>query len=419
MRIVVAIPDAAPFTERLRAGGFTEVTALAPEDVAAAAHDATSAWSVPQARELSGTAAVIAGADVLLLAASRSWLTRYVVELCDRTATRIVAWSRGAAEHRAAEILGVAVVDSTTDALDAVTAVPASSPAVRSRGRVIVVWGPAGAPGRTTMSIEIARETARDGRRVALADADAHAPAVAVALGVPDEGPGLAGACRRASRGELTPAELARIAEPAGAVDVLVGINRPARWPELGFERVTRVLETCRDWVDDVVVDVSASLEQDEAIVSDLDGPRRNAATLAALESADLVVAVAAADPVGLSRFLRAYPELRATVGAVPVHVVVNKLRGGPLGIDPRGQIRRSFERYAGIERCWFVPWDPRATDAALLGARPVGVGNGRGPIPAAVRRLVGEAISPPMRAVAASRRHRVTAHAASAGSAP
>jgi MinD-like ATPase involved in chromosome partitioning or flagellar assembly len=408
MRVVVAIPDAGPFVERLIAGGHTEVAVLAPDVMIGAA------------RERAGATEALVEADVVVLAASRAWLTREVVELCDRAATRIVAWARDPSERRFAEVLGVAVVDAGVDALDAVTALPSPRQPGRSRGRVIVVWGAAGAPGRTTLSIELARETARDGRRVALADADTHAPSVAIALGIADEGPGLAAACRRASRGELTPAELTRIAEPAGAVEVLTGINRTTRWPELGVDRVLRALDTCRDWVDDVFVDVSASLERDEEIVSDLDGPRRNGATLAALESADLVVAVAGADPVGLSRFLRAYPDLRATAGAVPVHVVVNKLRGGPLGVDPRGQIRRSFERYAGIERCWFVPWDPRAADAALLAARPIGEGNGRGPLPAAVRRFVGEAIAPPTPFTPAQlRRQRVTARAAAVRSAP
>ncbi|MFS0712599.1 hypothetical protein ABC195_01860 [Microbacterium sp. 2P01SA-2] len=418
MRVVVAIPGAGSFVERLGAGGVTDVAVLAPEQVAAAARDVSGAAG--RTIDRPGAADAVAHADVLVLAASRAWLTREVVELCDRAATRIVAWVRDPAERRVAEVLGIAIADAGADALDVVSAVPAPAPSSRSRGRVIVVWGASGAPGRTTLAIELARETARDGRRVALADADTHAPAVAMALGIPDEGPGLAAACRRVARGELTPAELTRIAEPAGAVEVLPGINRTSRWPELGFDRVARVLETCRDWVDDVFVDVSGSLERDEEIVSDLDGPRRNGATLAALESADVVVAVAAADPVGLSRFLRVYPDLRSIVGAVPVHVVVNKLRGGPLGIDPRGQIRRSFERYAGIERCWFVPWDPRATDAALLAARPVGEGSGRGPIPAAVRRFVGEAVSPPARPVSQSRRRqRVTERAVPAGSAP
>ena len=51
--------------------------------------------------------------------------------------------------------------------------------------------------------------------------------------------------------------------------------------------RVGAALDHCRAWVDDIVVDVAASLERDEEIVSDLDGPRRNAATHAALAAAD------------------------------------------------------------------------------------------------------------------------------------
>ena len=101
--------------------------------------------------------------------------------------------------------------------------------------------------------------------------------------------------------------------------------------------------------------------------MTDLDGPRRNAATLAALRSADLVVAVAGADPIGVSRFLRAHSELRATIGATPVVVVANKLRPGALGIDARGQVRRTLDRFGGIEDVWFLPQDPRSADAALL----------------------------------------------------
>lgn len=194
MRVVVAIPEHAPFVERLRAGGLADVAVLAADDVAVAARGLSGAGAVKGTVQRPGAADAVASADVLILAASRSWLTREVVELCDRTATRIVAWARGPAERRAAEILGIAVVDAGTDALDAVTAVPAAGQARSSRGRVIVVWGASGAPGRTTLAIELARETARDGRCVALADADTHAPAIAIALGIPDEGPGLAAA---------------------------------------------------------------------------------------------------------------------------------------------------------------------------------------------------------------------------------
>ena len=246
------------------------------------------------------------------------------------------------------------------------------------------------------MAIELACELARDGRRVGLVDADAHAPSIAMTTGLADEGPGFAAACRQAGRGALTTTELSRIASPLGDIEVLTGINRPARWPELSHERVSAALEQARDWADDVIVDVAASLERDEEIVSDLDGPRRNAATLAALEAADLVVAVVAADPVGVSRFLRAHADLRAVVGARPVRIVVNKTRTATLGMDARGQVRRTFERYASAREVWFVPWDPKAADAATLAARPVAEIAGRSALAGAVRRFVGEAIDPP-----------------------
>lgn len=131
--------------------------------------------------------------------------------------------------------------------------------------------------------------------------------------------------------------------------------------------------------------------------MSDLDGPRRNAATLSALASADLVVAVVAADPVGVSRFVRAHPELRAVIGATPLRILVNKTRTATLGLDARGQVRRTLERYAGAHEMWFAPWDPKATDAATLAAQPVAHVAARSPLAAAVRRFVGEAIDPPV----------------------
>jgi MinD-like ATPase involved in chromosome partitioning or flagellar assembly len=219
----------------------------------------------------------------------------------------------------------------------------------------------------------LAAELARDGRRVGLVDADTHAPSVAMLTGLADEGPGFAAACRAAERGTLSAAELERIALPLGDVAVLAGINRPGRWPELSSARVGGALEQCRTWVEDLIVDVAAPLERDEEIVSDIEGPRRNAATLAVLAAADIVVAVVSADPVGVARFVRAHADLRAAAGAAPIHVLVNKTRSSTLGIDARSQVRRTLERYVGVAACWFVPWDPKAADAAVLQAQPVG----------------------------------------------
>jgi MinD-like ATPase involved in chromosome partitioning or flagellar assembly len=355
-------------------------------------------------------------ADTVVLQADRTTLTAGAVALCDRRGARILPLVTDAADRRLVESFGLAgslpleiegwrIVDAM-----AVPAEPADAPAAPRHPRVIAVWGPAGAPGRTTIAIELALELARGGRHVALVDADTHAPSVALQLGLADEGPGFPAACRQAELGDLDTRELTRISTPVGrsGVDVLTGINRPSRWPELSDARVHAALAACREWADYTVVDVAAPLERDEEIVSDLDGPRRNAATLAALQCADLVVAVAAADPLGISRFLRAHSELRATIGLTPVAVVANRLRPGTLGIDARGQVRRTLERFAGIRDVWFLPTDPRSTDAAILAARPVAEVAPKSPLTLAVRRFVGEAVAPAPAAADDARRRGI-----------
>ncbi|MGA7148268.1 MAG: hypothetical protein WBX17_07260, partial [Microbacterium sp.] len=108
-----------------------------------------------------------------------------------------------------------------------------------------------------------------------------------------------------------------------------------------------------------------------------------------------------------------AYPDLRSAIGATPVLVLANQLRPGALGIDARGQVRRTLERFAGIERVWFLPQDPRSVDAALLSARPVAEVAPKSPFTLAMRRFVGEAIVPapvPQRAGRGIRRAARTA---------
>ena len=248
--------------------------------------------------------------------------------------------------------------------------------------RVIAVWGPAGAPGRTTIAIGLAAELAGRGLPVCLVDADTYGGAIAPALGLLDESPGFAAACRLAGSGSLTADELDRVAQRAplgstlrgthGELRVLTGIGRPHRWPELSADRVTSVLEECRAWRPIVVVDTGFNLETDEELSSDLLAPRRNAATIAALRAADDVVAVGTADPLGLARLLRTYPDLLDVVLTTSVRVVVNRVRSSVLGLDPAGQVRQTLDRFGGVSDAVLIDDDPHAADAALLTARSV-----------------------------------------------
>ena len=283
------------------------------------------------------------------------------------------------------------------------------APVIPQRGTIISVWGPAGAPGRTTLAISIAAELAALGHSVALADADTHGASVAPMLGMPDEAPGFAAACRLAATDSLTNSELQRISHryesPGGGFWVLTGIGSPSRWPELSEERVAGALERCRDWVEFTVVDCGASLENDEEISSDLLAPRRNAATVTALRSADRIIAVASADPVGLARFLRCWTDVSETAPDAKVTVVANRVRASAIGMNPSGQVAHTLSRFGGIDHAVQVPHDLAAFDAAVLSGRTVLDSSPRSPARAAIRDLVQQLAPQPT--VTKSRRGR------------
>lgn len=240
-----------------------------------------------------------------------------------------------------------------------------------SQGRLVAVWGPVGAPGRTTVAVSLAAELAAAGRATLLADADTYGSSVAQVLGLLEESPGLAAACRAASAGSLDPVALARLApQVLDRLRVLTGITRSARWPELPGGALREVWRTCRALAAFTVVDTGAVIEADEEISFDVAAPRRNAATLTTLEDADVVLAVGAADPVGLQRLVRGLQELAEAVPGVAPRVVLTRVRASAVGPSPRRQVTEALSRYAGVADVVLVPDDRGACDAALLAGR-------------------------------------------------
>ncbi len=235
-------------------------------------------------------------------------------------------------------------------------------------GRLLAVWGPTGAPGRTTLAINLAAETAALGQATLLADVDTYGGAVAQALGLLDEAPGLAGAARAANNGQLDLPGLARHARQLGSsrLRVLTGITRTDRWPEIRPSSLAVVWRLARGLAETTVADCGFCLEQDEELSFDIAAPRRNGATLTTLEQADVIVAVGAGDPVGVQRLVRGLSELRDVVPDADVWVIVNRARASVLGPDPQRQVRDALRRYAGVQVAGVIPDDPAAFDAAL-----------------------------------------------------
>ena len=343
---------------------------------------------------------------VVVVSGRRESLTGQLIAACDERGIRVVAIAASEQERRHAGSLGLYETVALPcdwaeieDLLVSGVVVPLRvgdrhfTGGALSAGSVIAVWGPSGAPGRTTLAINIAAEIAAAGHTVVLADVDTYGASIAPRLGMLDEAPGFAAACRLAGSDSLNRSELERIAQrynsPKGAFWVLTGLGRPSRWPELSTERVTRTIDALRHWVDYVVLDTGFNLESDEELSSDLLAPRRNAATVTALRMADHVVACGLADPIGMARFLRSWVDLAEVTTGRAVSVVINQVRASALGLNPRGQVLRTLKLLGNIDSAVLVPHDQVALDTAVLTGHTLRDGAPKSPARVSIRRFV------------------------------
>ncbi|GAA4704322.1 MULTISPECIES: hypothetical protein [Kocuria] len=239
-------------------------------------------------------------------------------------------------------------------------------------GRIITVWGPMGAPGRTVTALNVAAELALTGSTVLLVDADTYAASVAASLGMLEEAAGLAQACRLADQGRLDGDGLQRCAtrvSVAGAtMDVLTGLTRHDRWPEVRAAALETVLLHASEAYHAVVVDTSFGLESDEEISLDTVAPRRNAATLSACAMADTVIALGSADALGIPRLVKTLPDLTDAAPSARLLLVINKLRKTSVGRSGADSVAEAWARFSpghGIDAT--LDWDPTACDEALL----------------------------------------------------
>lgn len=291
----------------------------------------------------------------------------------DRVIAETTGWRPAGAPETSSTADATPVVAGSGDPdLDAATVSGPSRDGGPTRAPVIAVWGPTGAPGRTTIATTLAAELAGRGVQTLLVDADTYGGCIAQVLGLLDEAPGVAAACRAADQGLLDLPALARLApQVVPGLRVLTGLPKAERWPEVRAAALERVLELSRSLVRVVVIDCGFCLEEDEELSYDTVAPRRNEATLTSLAASDLVVAVGGADPVALQRFVRGLQELGTVPSGNPVPVV-NRVRASAVGSRPESRIADSLQRFAGLGSVRFVPEDSATLDGALLAGRSV-----------------------------------------------
>lgn len=275
--------------------------------------------------------------DAIVSVGAPDWLdARCVAEAADRSTTLVALaeddWERERLAGRAGAVLSKdASIDEIVERCSAPGGPPArgaysSQPSV-PRGELIAVWGPKGAPGRTTVAIELAAELAACDRDTLLVDGDPYGGDVVQLLGVVDELPTIVWASQMAAKEELDAARLSLDLRRAGRNGpvLLPGLVRAELWAEISEFGWRQLLTVALASFAYSVCDIGFCLEASRAVVAAA-GEGRNMIARTTVAEAHRVVAVCRADPVGIKSFLWAAEELRRLVDLDRVLVVANRV---------------------------------------------------------------------------------------------
>lgn len=360
-------------------------------------------------------AAAIAQVGTLAVTDTETGLDRVAVDRLARCGVRTVLVA-GPTEHVRAREIGAYPVDPDADLVAAIreaatlSATPSAPPSAEpagieehreqdapgdvDAGRVLTVCGPGGAPGRSTIALNLAHEMALAGTEVLLIDADIWSSSLAQMLGVLTDSAGLAAAVRAADRGTLDTEHLGRITPQVfPGLRLLTGLPRSSRWREIGPASLERVLSVARLLSQWVVIDAPVHVAEDDGDYEPMMSAGRNAVLTTVREGADQVVMVGAAEPIGIERLVHTILD---TEEVAPRTVVVNRVRSAAAGPRPQDSVREALARFAGVTDAVLIPDDRPGADRALLRAAAWAQVAPKSPARMAVRDLAGQIIGAP-----------------------
>lgn len=282
-------------------------------------------------------AAMRSGAiDAIVAIGAPSWFDDEAAAEAARAGLRVVGVADNSLETEALENRGACVLDARSSVGQIVDACRSARPitpvavaeTTRSRpGRVIAVWGPKGAPGRTTIAIEIAYALAGTTETAVLMDADPYGGDALQLLGVVEELPTILWATAAAASDEGRRDLVGNLSRVGGNGLLLVpGLPRADLWPEVADYGYAELIKLLAGEARFLVVDVGFCLEDQTALGG---SGGRNMMALAALDRADHVVAICRADVVGVKNFIWSFETLRELVDEDRISIVLNRVHGG------------------------------------------------------------------------------------------
>jgi MinD-like ATPase involved in chromosome partitioning or flagellar assembly len=328
--------------------------------------------------------------DALVSVGAPGWLDAQVMSEARAGGVTVVGVVDNALEFERLASIGVRVLDehaSRSDIIAACRSENVPEPARRPptpKGRVVAVWGPKGAPGRTTVAVELAMQFAMEEPATLLIDADPYGGDVVQVLGVTDELPTVMWAAGLAAKDELSRENLEESLRRVGRRGpvVLPGLPRADLWPEVSDFGWRGVLEAAADIYSQTVVDTGFCLERAELSYA---GPSegRNLMTRLTLATADRVVAVCRADPIGVKNFVWAARELFDVVDPDVVTIVLNRASTGK-----RGEINALLRGQLGRISALAIPDRPSEMRRAQTRGSAVTEHDPQGEIPSEIREL-------------------------------
>ena len=228
---------------------------------------------------------------------------------------------------------------------------------IKETGLHIAIAGFGGASGRTTTVKELSLQLKQLNLRTVMIDADTYGPSLDQELGLDLGTNGLLELCRvlekKSAKGQSF-ADL--VTQLRSGLSVVPGLPRVSRWTDLRISALREFWQESKENFDAVVTDVGAILEVDQSLLHETSLPRRHAASLTALESADITIICARADCVGIARLVRGYLEFHELFAKSSVYVLLWGITNEAQARD----IKSAVSRHTGIESvtCIGLDWE-------------------------------------------------------------
>ena len=230
-------------------------------------------------------------------------------------------------------------------------------------GLLIAVAGFGGSCGRTTAVKEIGWHLSKLGAKTCLIDSDTYGPSLDQELGYEPNQNGLLELCRSIERkNELIQTHFELLHEVSENLSLVAGLPRISRWTDLRVSSLRELWRKSREVFDVVIADVGAVLELDNSLMHETSLPLRHAASLTALESAQIIFICARADSIGITRLVRGYLEFHELFANSEVHVLL----WGVVNDSQSKDIRSAVSRHTGIESIFETAYDFEITRKAL-----------------------------------------------------